>query len=359
MMDRVQYANILYNTIIPSHLAPNERSTAEKPLLEFIASNIPNALFRFRACNERNIEAFYKDQVWVANGMSMNDGFETRLYFDIEKAQEWLNHSTGSSLIQNAKDMASSSKSIPPEFASIPGVMEGFACFKMIPEKAIETIITEFGKYLREDLASEIRNIITETEKSFKFSCFCESISSPSMWGLYAENESGFALSYDFSHSPLTIKHPDGSSRELTIFPIIYNDKRFKVDIDYIKYQLYSISIWKTMSKLGKQSVAKAFIDHIPCPDDLIPYKIAIHKSSEWETEREWRVFCRSTDTEFRYAHNGFYQMKPTGLYLGRRISFINEKILTDMAKEKSIPVYKMGINDHSPYYDLSVNRIM
>ena len=43
MMDRVQYANILYNTIIPSHLAPNERSTAEKPLLDFIASNIPNA----------------------------------------------------------------------------------------------------------------------------------------------------------------------------------------------------------------------------------------------------------------------------------------------------------------------------
>ena len=49
---------------------------------------------------------------------------------------------------------------------------------------------------------------------------------------------------------------------------------------------------------------------------------------------------------------------KATGVYLGRKISPINEKLLCLLAKEKAIPVYKMQLDDSSPKYELAYQRI-
>lgn len=50
---------------------------------------------------------------------------------------------------------------------------------------------------------------------------------------------------------------------------------------------------------------------------------------------------------------------KPSGVYLGRKISKINQKIIVDMAKEKGIPVYKMDFNEDSRNYKLKKYRLI
>ena len=42
-------------------------------------------------------------------------------------------------------------------------------------------------------------------------------------------------------------------------------------------------------------------------------------------------------------------------LFLGRRISTINEKILRKLAEDKAIPLYEMAMDDSSSTYDLVV----
>ena len=92
-------------------------------------------------------------------------------------------------------------------------------------------------------------------------------------------------------------------------------------------------------------------------PDISVVTKVSLHKSDEWEREAEWRLFCTSSnDYEFQTSKHSYCIKKPTALFLGRRISDINEKILRSIADSKSIPVHKMKLDDGSPSYDLSID---
>lgn len=42
-----------------------------------------------------------------------------------------------------------------------------------------------------------------------------------------------------------------------------------------------------------------------------------------------------------------------SALYLGRKISELYQKVLVEIAKEKSIPVYKMDFNEKNRTYNL------
>ena len=104
---------------------------------------------------------------------------------------------------------------------------------------------------------------------------------------------------------------------------------------------------------------AQAILSSLPCPDNLISTKIALHKSNEWKHEAEWRLFCSSSDDQdFQNGAHGHFTLKPSALYLGRRISSIYEKILSDIAKEKGLPIYKLSLDDDSISYDLIPEQV-
>lgn len=81
-------------------------------------------------------------------------------------------------------------------------------------------------------------------------------------------------------------------------------------------------------------------------------------KSLEWEPEREWRLFGTTTSVEATNASNIVLKIKPSEIYLGRKISPIHEKVLRDIAAEKGIPVFKMFIDDDSSEYNLSYKQL-
>ncbi len=95
------------------------------------------------------------------------------------------------------------------------------------------------------------------------------------------------------------------------------------------------------------------------CPDTFLPTKVALHKSSEWNGEAEWRVLCNVQHADsVSEADRGYFIKKPTAVYLGRRIHTINERLLRSLADEKGIPCYKMALNDRSPAYELVAENI-
>ena len=86
--------------------------------------------------------------------------------------------------------------------------------------------------------------------------------------------------------------------------------------------------------------------------------KIALYKSNEWKAEREWRLFCTSTHPEFQFEKHPCIVKKPNALYLGKNISSIHEKILTDIAKEKKIKIFKMSIDNSNSKYRFRAQEI-
>lgn len=94
------------------------------------------------------------------------------------------------------------------------------------------------------------------------------------------------------------------------------------------------------------------------CPDQFMLTKILIHKAEAWQLEREWRLVCSCNSSQY-YDEQYSYAIKaPTALYLGSKISPVNEKLLCYLAREKDIPVYKMSTPHNSPQYRLVANLI-
>ena len=94
------------------------------------------------------------------------------------------------------------------------------------------------------------------------------------------------------------------------------------------------------------------FQQMIPCPDNFMSTKVIIHKATNWSHEKEWRLVYYEKNN---FANENFpYIIKqPTGIYLGRNISPIHEKILYHLAVKRGIPVYKMAIREADTAYNL------
>lgn len=88
-MDITDFKRILDETVVPSNLSFQEQAEKIENLYGCAKSMMPKSLFRYRKCDERSIDAFYNDRVWVSSADCMNDGFDARMYFDKNSILEW------------------------------------------------------------------------------------------------------------------------------------------------------------------------------------------------------------------------------------------------------------------------------
>ena len=70
--------------------------------------------------------------------------------------------------------------------------------------------------------------------------------------------------------------------------------------------------------------------------------KAALYKSTQWQYEKEWRLFLNKDNSTGLSCLN--IKVKPVAIYYGNDMSAINKKILSGMAKEKGIKEYQMYI---------------
>lgn len=352
--DRQSFAEQLNSTIIPSNTSPDEQQIKLEALSKTAHNILPKSLFRFRSCSERSISAFDNDQLWVSTADCMNDGFDTRIYIDQREVHDqiskWtLNHIGKEEILQKIANIPY----LPQEFA------QAIESFKMLSEDEIKELADWVINWVLEDTAKALLQMPSVGQQTLKFCCFSENISSPYMWGIYASNESGFALEYDFTQT-FNIMSPNQFSREATLFPIIYNDKRYQVSTEYVlyllEYRLFLTAFINSGIYQKYPEYVNWFLSTGICPDLLMATKISLYKSTEWEKEAEWRLFCTSVnDVTFQREQHSYCIKKPTAIYLGRRISQINEKILRKLAEDKALPVYRMKLDDNSVSYHLIV----
>lgn len=359
-----EYKNILYCTKNPGY--PNQyislNNSALQPLSEFLVTVIPARLYRYRQCIERNYDALMHDQVWVSCAETMNDGFDARLFFDINSISDWLEKLFSSESTDAIFSMIKGGMA-PSELLKqfIPDIEKLLQTAMDIPEDVMKMDIGNKLKVFKEMTLEMVPQLSIITQKSLKFACFSENIKSTVMWGQYAANETGFAVAYDFSSGQLSScqicnKPAIGECsypKTCSLLPVIYGAKRHKVSDDYIKYLLAIYLVSRLRQQTGNSKVADAVISGLCCPDMSEATKLAVHKSTEWAYEKEWRIFCSSADPYFNNQQHSFFPKKASAIYLGRKISTYNEKTLKDIAKEKGLPIYKMAVNDKSSTYNL------
>ena len=357
--ERKTYKVLLDKTIIPMNLSEDKQQELYAPLWGFVTEHTPHQLFRYRSCSELNIDAFYNHQIWTSRGIDMNDDYDARIYYNKKKINKWLNSyfETDDSLsILNAiRDGAEP----PPNIAAVPYAREFVNFIKGTTREQLKLGSTNFRKFLNDNFLCCVTELVELAQKTLKFACFSENINSVSMWGLYADNGKGFALSYDFRNNNFCDcpQCPQlGKScmfpKRCHLMPMIYSNLRFDATNYMIYFAQYRI--------LQKMALSNGFIippnimdTIIPCPDSFMSSKVALYKSTEWRQEKEWRLFCTSEDPNFGLEPHSYIRKSPTALYLGRNIKPINEKLLITIAHEQQIPIYKMILPENSQKYKL------
>lgn len=190
------YKDLIYSIIVPQELPQEEQNVRYQPLVDFLQTETPSSLYRFRECNENSISAFDQDQIWFAPGSEMNDDFDALLFLDRNTIYSNLERSLASF---GAEIPNSVLNSFPDDVAA-----SVQAQFKQMSEAEIDEFRKQLHCFLVNRLDANMPRIEHIIQSVLKFACFSETIDSAAMWGYYANSGTGFALAYDFRNQNYT-----------------------------------------------------------------------------------------------------------------------------------------------------------
>ena len=325
-----EYKAMIQSIVIPDGLPIEEKQERYQPLREYLQSNTPPQVYRFRKCTDRSMSELDQCIISFTHGDKMNDDFDGMLYFDRDKIlaniRSVFENGRFETLVQCIQQ------------ANFPPLMQNKLPVSMLTalQQSAQQISTEqldsFSQKLYEFFVNQLdissngfRSII---QKNIPFACFSEAISSPAMWGYYADSGKGFALGYDFRNQNYTacdtcaVRGQCSFDKRCILAPVIYDDERIDAT---------ELAEWAFKSKLYYEFGMSEFFGesakNIVCLDSFMQNKVLLHKATDWKHEREWRlIFSNRTPKNMQQDHPSA-KKKPVALYLGRNISKINEKL--------------------------------
>ena len=341
------YSHIIGQIIVPEGAMEEKQAELYEPLSRYLREKMPSALYRFRSCNERNFSAFDKGQLWFSRAETMNDDFDSLVYYDREAIAGEISQAFEQLSNMNMKSMLSNAPiELQQMLHNMPVSMDG-------------NDLLGFRQPFLERVNQELENVASLIRRMMKFACFSDDVESPLMWGHYADSSRGFALAYDFRNSGYTVsdgcvnKNTCQNKRMCSLYPMVYTNERLNAT-QYIKWLLQK----KLVAEIPNAGIRTFMDSSLRCPDQFMLTKILIHKAEAWQPEREWRLVCSCNAPQYSNEPYSYAIQAPTALYLGSQISPVNEKLLCYLAKGKGIPVYKMSASLNSPQYRLVANPV-
>ena len=356
MDKRDEFAEILYNA---RYANVDEPAIAEKSLSvmsAWIKSNIPEKLYRYRAVSDNSISAFRNDEILASTPLTFNDSLECMPCFDYERAKAVIEKDFNSEGFKCKLD-AIIQGIIPPELEAIIPTNDADSFIKHInfavekygaEQMSIEAkkVFMTILKWHMEKYASDFYSRTKNSMEYYKVACFSETNTSSLMWGHYAKSHQGFCLEYDFR--PFVgdcirkcddILQCNSLMPNYALAPIIYSPKRFDATESYIAMVINEL-------KDGiKPEVGYYY------PNMLLPVKLLLTKSVEWEYEKEWRLF--KVDGQIEVKHNRIAKITPTAVYCGTSMIEKDKSVIVSLAKEKGIACYQMIPHYFSSEYEI------
>lgn len=331
-MNRVEFAKRLEGIQIQESTDPKVLYDSVLPISDALTQMMPNSLFRYRSCTEKQIDAFQKDTIYAVSADLFNDPYDTLVRYDIDGIKDYVNALLESNTLVQLKkyleegnDFANNMKDSFPK-----GMVEN------IKAQILATDFEEKKDFLAAYKSQMLQTIdflyplLADVSKRFvSIACFCESVQSITMWSHYADYHKGFALEYEMR--PTLTK---GIKEGVGLYPVIYDD---------IRYDASQYMAWAFLKMFGINA---------PNPDVLSHTKCTLHKSRQWEYENEWRLVDYSM-RNYLVENVTSINYKPTAIYYGVHIANENKERLHSIAKAKGIAEFDMYIDYTSPKYEM------
>ncbi len=347
MIDYKKYELLLNNTVKEMNKDDKE---AIKELLKYVDENKPTSLYHYRNCSERTIEAFIENKIYFNTANNFNDPYDCLIYCNIDNILNRIQNMFDYKKIENSineiiDDTYLNTRPItilPEKAQEIVNILNGQNIkdiYETIPKGTLNNIIN-FLKKLSPNVLENYKNYYKNIQP---LACLSETYNDILMWSHYADNHKGFVIEYDTDTLKTKCMNCSQNKtfqtcpnwKQIMLLPILYTKKRY----DATNY-IFENTIIQTFKNAGIHDIFQL-------SDDFAQYKINIHKHTDWNYEREWRLQL------YKSNHENFITVKPKAIYLGCRISKFYEDILVRYASEQKIQIYKMDENNSSIKYEL------
>lgn len=361
-INREKFASLLYNTKYDSYTKQEDVKKILHPLRDWIKSNIPDKLYRFRNFNENNIKSLINDEIWGSAIRTFNDPYECMPCYNIDKINKYIDQEFLPEIVKTNL-MRLISNDIPECLQSAYSV-DFINAIQENADKIQNLDLTSQLRYTRNALVNlwndniEFFNVefyknMYLYENMYHIACFSETNRSTLMWSHYADAHTGFCLEYDFktgisdcSESCKSVLSCPGVMLNYPIAPITYKDTRYDASGGFASMLMN----WT----IGNNNIPMNNISY----DMFLTTKTMLTKSSCWEYEKEWRLFSRIPETNLK-PHGVITTMKPRAIYLGARMKEHNKKRIINICKEREIPCFQMVPQYHINDYELEVYPII
>lgn len=313
-------------------------------LSDFVKTNIPNKLYRYRNISEYNISALKNEEVWMTKPSLMNDYWDSATIIYSEKVKEYYEKNY-EQFLDEAVKLQLEITNVDLDILNMLGLKKEEFAECLIEMRNNQLLINLFKEMIREKcerIFPKVEFKGSKIEKDFQsmryIACFSENITSNLMWGQYAASHTGFALEYDFKVALNRCKYKDENCLNLymnfLILPVIYKEM---YDISKFAYDVGERSLLSVLYK----DISKYHFRGNMTLSYLLPY---IYKSEEWSIEKEWRLLSpigENFNLEREKDHICIH-FPPSAIYCGVRMLDKDKKILKDIADEKHIPIFQM-----------------
>lgn len=330
-MNRSDFSKILHSIVVPDGVDVDEINKRVLPISQASYEMLPNRLFRYRPCGEEQIDAFANDAIYAVTADKYNDPYDTLVKCDAGAIMGLFRSLLSVDTIMRLKAWIQEGNEIPD------AIKQGSpdAPWKIIRERLLAvtdatTLHGSIEKYL-EQLSSQMNvlfPIIAKFSKRFAaYACFSEAVESILMWSHYADSHKGFVLEYDFRP---TLANPINN---MLVLPVIYSNER----LDASAYMA-----WAFLTLNGSR---------VPNPDTMAHIKVSLHKSLEWEYEREWRMIDGTPRSNPFDTAPSVVHYKPNAIYYGCEMALKDKQHLHEIAVAKGIKEFEMYIDLYSSKY--------
>lgn len=356
------YELLLHTMISSTDDAAQARDKLIK-LRDWLLSNVPSKLYRFRSPSEHSFDALVSDQIWGSRIDTFNDPFENEPCYDMDTLSQWLNNELfcpAKNVLERLKQVQRGSMpedvlrwmqqgKVSEATNMLKGVnLDDSAAMKNIDlfQQIIFNLLPDLGPAATE----EFFNAVLWARQQRYAACFSEEFKPTLMWAHYAKGHEGFCVEYDFKKYMKGCEESCGNILDyhsfmlnLTLAPVHYSGSRFDAT-NYLKTLF--------QQKLGTRLNVSLPPYH---SDVLFMTKALLVKSEDWSYEKEWRLISPPENEikEEPPKSKLLTRIPPTAVYIGARADSETEEKLEFICNLKNIPCYKMVQTHTTSEFDL------
>lgn len=298
------------------------------------SDNFANCIFRYRKIdsNGNNLTALKNNRLYFSTPRNFNDPYDNLMYINVDRIVSDVERSLSDNMNDYIRDLKRTD--------------EMMACFAETVWDGEDRECQVEG--FLNDIISAAKVIKSNVRKNVKIICFSTAFDSMLMWSHYAENHKGYVIAYhidDIKDAACYNIDEVELEKQFCLEKVIYVNEQIDMTEDIKNY------IQKNFKGMTQNNIPEV---NVISQERL--KKFITQKSIEWKTEKEWRVIPDYIKLN-QESPMHYLECVPRGIILGADCKEENKKLITVIADEKNIPVYRMSIDELSRGFSLSMCR--